>query len=161
MQVNQQTIINESSLLLNESGGEFLQFVLGGEHYAIQILMVQEIRGYDAVTKILNTPESLKGVVNLRGRIVPILDLRIQFGINDITYDDQTVVIVLNLHNSVAGIVVDSVSDVIEISTSQIKPLPTLATSIHTSYLRGVAAIDQQMIMLVDIEKLIASTTLS
>jgi len=159
MQVIQQTIIDQPFLPLKEAGGKFLQFLLGGEHYAIQILMVQEIRGYDAVTKIVNTPESLKGVINLRGRIVPILDLRIEFGIHQITYDDQTVVIVLNFHDSDAGIVVDSVSDVVEINGSQIKPLPNLATFINSSYLKGVASIDQQMILLVDIEKLIASTT--
>lgn len=85
--------------------------------------------------------------------------MRIEFGIHQITYDDQTVVIVLNFHDSDAGIVVDSVSDVVEINGSQIKPLPNLATFINSSYLKGVASIDQQMILLVDIEKLIASTT--
>lgn len=137
--------------------GEYLTFVLGAEEYGLEILKVQEIRGYDAVTQIANTPEFIKGVVNLRGKIVPIVDLRIKFNLGKVEYNEFTVVIILNLNGRVVGIVVDGVSDVIALKEEQIREVPSLVTSIDTKYIFGLATIDQRMLILVDIEHLMTS----
>ncbi len=113
-------------------GQEFLIFTLGDEEYGIDILKVQEIRGYDQVTRIANTPAFIKGVTNLRGVIVPILDLRVKFAQEDVIYNENTVVIVLNFENRVVGIVVDGVSDVLSLSQDQIRPAPEFAVTMST-----------------------------
>ena len=144
----------------NTSGvasGEFLTFTLGAEEYGMDILKVQEIRGYDAVTAIANTPPFIKGVINLRGIIVPIVDLRIKFNLSNVSYNQLTVVIILNLGTRVVGVVVDSVSDVLTLSPDQIKAAPTLSTSLDTRYITGLGTVDQRMLILVDIEKLMSS----
>ena len=139
------------------AGGEYLTFTLGKEEYGMEILKVQEIRGYDAVTAIANTPAFIKGVVNLRGIIVPIVDLRIKFNLGNIDYNDTTVVIILNLSNRVVGVVVDSVSDVLTLTPDQIKAAPSLSASLDTKYITGLGTVDQRMLILVDIEKLMSS----
>ncbi|MFA6014231.1 MAG: chemotaxis protein CheW [Gallionellaceae bacterium] len=139
------------------AGGEFLTFTLGAEEYGMDILKVQEIRGYDAVTAIANTPSFIKGVINLRGIIVPIVDLRIKFNLGTVNYNELTVVIILNLSTRVVGVVVDSVSDVLTLTQDQIKAAPTLSASLDTRYIMGVGTIDQRMLILVDIEKLMSS----
>ena len=139
------------------AAGEYLTFVLGSEEYGLEILKVQEIRGYDAVTQIANTPDFIKGVVNLRGKIVPIVDLRIKFHLGKVEYDEFTVVIILNLNGRVVGIVVDGVSDVMALKDDQIRDVPSLVTSIDTKYIVGLATVDQQMLILVDIEQLMSS----
>jgi purine-binding chemotaxis protein CheW len=140
------------------AGQEFLAFTLGKEEYGIDILKVQEIRGYETVTRIANAPEFIKGVVNLRGIIVPIVDMRIKFQLGEPTYDQFTVVIILNIGGRVVGMVVDSVSDVITLSLEQIKPAPEMGTALNTDYLIGLGTIDQRMLILVDIDKLMSST---
>ena len=139
------------------AGAEFLSFRLGAEEYGIDILKVQEIRGYDAVTRIANTPEFLKGVINLRGTIVPIIDLRIKFGLGTPVYDEFTVVIILNVSSRIVGVVVDSVSDVLTLSDEQMRPAPEFSAALETQYVTGLGAIDSRMLILVDIEKLIGS----
>jgi len=146
--------VNKSNAV---SAGEYLTFVLGEEEYGIDILKVQEIRGYDAVTQIANTPDFIKGVVNLRGKIVPIVDLRIKFHLGKIEYNEFTVVIILNLNGRVMGIVVDGVSDVMELKEDQLRDVPSLVTNIDTKYLTGLATVEEQMLILVDIEKLMGS----
>ncbi|WP_130835272.1 chemotaxis protein CheW [[Erwinia] mediterraneensis] len=138
-------------------GQEFLVFTLGDEEYGIDILKVQEIRGYDQVTRIANTPSFIKGVTNLRGVIVPIIDLRIKFAQPDVDYNDNTVVIVLNLLQRVVGIVVDGVSDVLSLTQDQIRPAPEFAVTMSTEYLTGLGALGDRMLILVDIEKLLSS----
>lgn len=138
-------------------GQEFLVFTLGDEEYGIDILKVQEIRGYDQVTRIANTPEFIKGVTNLRGVIVPIIDLRVKFSQPDVDYNDNTVVIVLNLVQRVVGIVVDGVSDVLSLTQDQIRPAPEFAVTMSTEYLTGLGALGERMLILVDIEKLLSS----
>ncbi|AIU88946.1 MULTISPECIES: chemotaxis protein CheW [Pectobacterium] len=138
-------------------GQEFLIFTLGDEEYGVDILKVQEIRGYDQVTRIANTPSFIKGVTNLRGVIVPIVDLRIKFAKQDVEYDDNTVVIVLNLGQRVVGIVVDGVSDVLSLTTDQIRPAPEFAVTLSTEYLTGLGSLGERMLILVDIEKLLSS----
>lgn len=149
---------NSTKQLTGEAiGQEFLIFTLGDEEYGIDILKVQEIRGYDQVTRIANTPAFIKGVTNLRGVIVPIVDLRIKFNQQDVDYDDSTVVIVLNFGQRVVGIVVDGVSDVLSLTTEQIRPAPEFAVTLSTEYLTGLGAIDDRMLILVNIEKLLNS----
>ena len=138
-------------------GQEFLIFTLGDEEYGIDILKVQEIRGYDQVTRIANTPAFIKGVTNLRGVIVPILDLRVKFAQEDVIYNENTVVIVLNFENRVVGIVVDGVSDVLSLSQVQIRPAPEFAVTMSTEYLTGLGSLGDRMLILVDIEKLLSS----
>lgn len=137
--------------------GEYLTFVLGEEEYGIEILKVQEIRGYDTVTRIANTPDFIKGVINLRGTIVPIVDLRLRFNLGKVEYTDFTVVIILNLNHRVVGIVVDGVSDVITLQDSQVNPVPELVSNIDTKYLVGLGTVDNRMLILVDIERLMTS----
>jgi purine-binding chemotaxis protein CheW len=137
---------------------EFLTFTLGSEEYGLEILKVQEIRGYDAITRIANAPEFIKGVVNLRGIIVPIIDLRIKFNLGKVEYDQFTVVIILNVAGRIMGIVVDGVSDVITLAAEHIKPAPEFSAHLDTGYIIGLGAIDERMLILVDIEKLMSST---
>ncbi|AUC41268.1 Positive regulator of CheA protein activity (CheW) [Dickeya solani RNS 08.23.3.1.A] len=132
-------------------------FTLGDEEYGVDILKVQEIRGYDQVTRIANTPTFIKGVTNLRGVIVPIVDLRIKFMQQEVDYDDNTVVIVLNLGQRVVGIVVDGVSDVLSLTADQIRPAPEFAVTLSTEYLTGLGSLGERMLILVDIEKLLSS----
>jgi purine-binding chemotaxis protein CheW len=136
---------------------EYLAFKLGSEEYCIDILKVQEIRGYDVVTTIPNTPVFMKGVINLRGIIVPILDLRIKLNLAKVEYDQFTVVIILNIQGRVAGVVVDSVSDVIALSADEVKPAPQLGAAIRTEYILGLATVDDRMLIIADIEKLTTS----
>jgi purine-binding chemotaxis protein CheW len=139
------------------AGQEFLAFTLGKEEYGIDILKVQEIRGYETVTRIANAPEFIKGVVNLRGIIVPIVDMRIKFRLGEPTYDQFTVVIILNVAGRVVGMVVDSVSDVTTLVPEQIKPAPEMGTALNTDYLIGLGTIDERMLILVDIDRLMSS----
>jgi len=143
------------------AGGEFLTFTLGNEEYGMDILKVQEIRGYDAVTVIANTPPFIKGVINLRGLIVPIVDLRIKFNLGSVEYDQFTVVIILNLGSRVVGIVVDSVSDVLTLTPEQIKAAPALSSALDTRYIIGLGTVDERMLILVDIEKLMSSSEMA
>lgn len=136
------------------AGNEFLTFTLGNEEYGLDILKVQEIRGYDAVTAIANSPAFIKGVINLRGIIVPIVDMRIKFNLGKVEYNECTVVIILNVANRVVGMVVDGVSDVITLADEQIKPAPEFGSAFDTQYLTGLGTVDNRMLILVDIEKL-------
>lgn len=136
---------------------EYLTFTLGREEYGIDILTVQEIRGYDVVTHIANAPEFIKGVINLRGVIVPIVDMRIKFKVGEATYHEFTVVIIMNVLGRVIGMVVDGVSDVVALNPEQIKPAPEMGTTLDTSYITGLGTLNDQMLILVDIEKLMGS----
>ena len=150
---------------VNAHGGEFLTFRLGAEEYGIDILRVQEIRSYEAPTRIANVPEFIKGVVNLRGVIVPIVDLRLKLGCPSAEYNTFTVVVVLNVRGRVVGAVVDSVSDVLELRREEIKPAPTLHSSVESSFITGIGAVrngqgdneSERMLILMDIEALMSS----
>ena len=144
-------------LAANANRLEVVTFTLGEEEYGIDIQKVQELRGYDAVTRIANAPEYIKGVVNLRGIIVPIIDMRIKFKLGTPSYDQFTVVIVLNIGGRVVGMVVDSVSDVITLAAEQIKPAPEMGSVLDTDYLIGLGTLDERMLILVDIDRLMSS----
>ncbi|WP_439687030.1 Chemotaxis protein [Cupriavidus oxalaticus] len=146
----------------NEGAGEeFLAFTLGREEYGIDILKVQEIRGYESVTQLANAPDYIKGVINLRGIIVPIVDLRIKFRQANVSYDQYTVVIIVDLNERTTGIVVDGVSDVLTLTPAQIKPTPHFSGELATDYIRGLGSVEQRMLILVDIEKLLNTDELA
>jgi purine-binding chemotaxis protein CheW len=144
-----------------DAGHEFLTFTLGSEEYGVDILKVQEIRGYDAVTKIPNAPEFMKGVINLRGTIVPVIDMRVKFNLGKADFNEFTVMIVLNIANRIVGMVVDSVSDVMTLQDDQIQPPPEFGGSLDTRFLQGLGTVDERMLILVDIEKLMTSNEMS
>ncbi|MCA3642760.1 MAG: chemotaxis protein CheW [Methylobacterium sp.] len=135
---------------------EYLTFRLDQEEYGIDILKVQEIRGYEKPTRIANAPGFLKGVVNLRGTIVPIIDMRLKFNCAKAEYNSFTVVIILNLRSRGVGIVVDSVSDVMELAPEVIQPAPDIDASIDSSAVTGLGSIGDRMLILLDIEKLMS-----
>ncbi len=143
----------------NAPGREYLSFCLGQEEYGIDILKVQEIRSYEAPTRIANAPSFLKGVINLRGVIVPVIDLRVKFGCEaEITA--ITAVVVLSVKGRVVGAVVDSVSDVLELPHALVKPAPEMGTLVDTSHLMGIANVNERMLILLDIESLMSSSEL-
>jgi purine-binding chemotaxis protein CheW len=148
---------NPASTAFSQESSEFLTFTLGQEEYGIDILKVQEIRGYNAVTAIANAPAFVKGVINLRGTIVPIVDLRIKFNLGKVEYDQFTVVIILNILSRVVGAVVDSVSDVLRLNPEQIREAPEFGSGMDTRYITGIGAVEERMLILIDIEKLMAS----
>jgi purine-binding chemotaxis protein CheW len=151
----------EAHALGNALPREVLSFKLGSEEYGIDILKVQEIRGYEPPTRIAHAPSFIKGVVNLRGVIVPIVDLRSRFGLDNAAIDSFTVVIILNIAYRTMGIVVDAVSDVIELQAEQIKPAPGFNAAVDASYILGLTNMTvgdvQRMLILMDIEHLMTS----
>ncbi|KQN77065.1 MULTISPECIES: chemotaxis protein CheW [Duganella] len=148
---------NVTEMHANSPAGEFLAFTLGQEEYGIDIQKVSEIRSYETPTRIANAPEFVKGVVNLRGIIVPIVDMRIKFNLGTPSYDQFTVVIILNIGHRVVGMVVDRVSDVTTLTHEQIKPAPEIGSAINTDHIVGLGTIEDRMLILVDIDKLMSS----
>ncbi len=150
-----------ADLPTGHSTREFLSFRLGAEEYGIDILKVQEIRGYEAPTRIANSPSFIKGVVNLRGVIVPIVDMRIRFCLDEVEYNGFTVVIILNIAGRTVGMVVDSVSDVLELGSEDVRPAPEFNGAIDASYIVGLGAVKNgdalRMLILMDIEKVMSS----
>ncbi|WP_423709377.1 chemotaxis protein CheW [Undibacterium sp. WLX3042] len=146
--------------LAQQKDQEFLAFRLGSEEYGIPILLTQEIRNFEPLTRIANAPEYLKGVMNLRGVIVPVIDMRLRFATGEATFDASTVVIVLNIDGHVIGMIVDSVSDVVTLPAVAIKPPPDMGMTFSSDYLVGLGDIDDRMIILLDIEKLMSGPEL-
>ena len=142
-----------------EDGRQYLTFDLGGQEYGVGILTVQEIRGWSAVTAIPHSPKWLLGVINLRGVVVPIVDLRIRFDLERVDFNESTVVIILNLVDRVVGVVVDAVSDVITLNSAQIKPAPALGNT-DNSHIIGFGTNDARMRILLDVDRLLANADL-
>ncbi|MGQ0621045.1 MAG: chemotaxis protein CheW [Panacagrimonas sp.] len=140
---------------------EFLTFTLGDEEYGVDILKVQEIRGYDTVTRIPDAPDFIKGVINLRGTIVPVVDMRLKFKLGKVEYNEFTVMIILNVARRVVGMVVDGVSDVMQLTAEQIRPAPEFGGSMNTRFITGLGTLDQRMLILVDIERLMSGADMS
>jgi purine-binding chemotaxis protein CheW len=136
---------------------EYLAFTLGKEEYGLDIQKVSEIRSYDSPTRIANAPDFVKGVVNLRGVIVPIIDMRIKFNLGTPSYDQFTVVIILNIGGRVVGMVVDSVSDVATLLPEQIRPAPDMGGAVDIDYVTGLGTLDERMLILIDIDRLMSS----
>lgn len=153
-----QTVNDEINLGVADSAGQYLTFILAGEEYGVDILRVQEIKGWDTVTPIPNTPDYMKGVINLRGTIVPIIDLRQRFAMDLLEYGPTTVTIILRIKSAekerVMGIVVDAVSEVYNIPGSELQPAPDLGGVVSVEFVRGLASIDDKMLIILDIDKL-------
>ena len=164
-------MINEGAIVAREEaarsaaltaavGGEYLTFRLGAEEYGIDILKVQEIRSYEPPTHIANAPGFIKGVVNLRGVIVPVIDLRMALGCASVEYNDFTVVIVLNVRGRVVGAVGVWVSDVLELPGEAVRPAPEIDAAVDTSYITGIASVQDRMLILMDIEALLSGPSM-
>ena len=147
-------------MTIKETTIEALAFQLGQEEYGVDILKVQEIREHDALTRIVNAPDFIKGVVNLRGVIVPIVDLRLRFRLGTGECASAGVVIVLNIANRVIGMLVDSVSDVVSLAADDVRPAPRLGTTLDTDYLLGIGTLDGRMLILLNIERLMSAEEL-
>lgn len=141
---------------LTTDGSQFLTFNLGEELYGVDILRVQEIKGYTAVTKIPNTPPHIKGVLNLRGTIVPIIELRTKFGMPTIEYTAFTVIIVVVVRDKVMGLVVDSVSDVLNIDKKDIQPPPQFGAKVDVSFMNGIGKSGDKLVALLDMDRLLS-----
>lgn len=151
------SVIGKTGETASSGAREYLTFRLDQEEYGIDILKVQEIRGYEPPTRIAHAPEFIKGVVNLRGTIIPIVDMRLKFNCSQAEYNSFTVVIILNLRNRVVGIVVDSVSDVMELAADNVKAAPDIESVIDNDCILGLGSVGERMLILLDIEKLMSS----
>lgn len=154
-----------SGVDMDTDADQYLTFLLAGEEYGVDILRVQEIKGWDAVTQIPNTPKYIRGVINLRGTIVPIIDLRLRFNMQQLEYGPTTVVIVLRVEGNnssrIMGIVVDGVSDVYNVPTDEIKPAPDFGGGIDTAFLHGLATVNEKMVIILDIDHMLNSAELA
>jgi len=150
------SVMEKTSETVAAGTREYLTFRLDQEEYGIDILKVQEIRGYEPPTRIANAPQFIKGVTNLRGTIVPIVDMRLKFNCSQAEYNSFTVVIILNLRNRVVGIVVDSVSDVMELTPENTRSAPDIDSAIDNNCILGLGSVGERMLILLDIEKLMS-----
>jgi purine-binding chemotaxis protein CheW len=160
-----QDILAQGRDMSDADNSQYLTFVLGGEHYGVDILRVQEIKGWVPVTCIPNTPEHIRGVLNLRGVIVPIIDLRMRFNLDEAEYNALTVIIVLSVKTEagerVIGVVVDAVSDVLSVGADEIKDTPDFGSSVNVEFINGIATLNENMVMLLDIDKMLTSDELA
>ncbi|BFM16562.1 chemotaxis protein CheW [Maricurvus nonylphenolicus] len=151
--------VAESTETSTDDGEQYLTFIMAGEEYGVDILCVQEIRGWESATPIPNAPAKIKGVINLRGTIVPLIDLRQCFGLDAIEYTAVTVVIVLKVATDngsrIMGIIVDAVSDVYNLSDKDMKTAPDLGDSVNTDYIRGLVSVNEKMVILLEISRLL------
>jgi purine-binding chemotaxis protein CheW len=155
--MTQQTATAANPAGSTASASQFLTFVLGEEQYGIEILKVQEIKGYSAITPIPNTPPHIKGVINLRGTVVPVVDLRAKFSLADTEYNKFTVIIVVTVGEKVIGMLVDAVSDVLDIAASEMRAAPDLGVHVDMRFISGMATIGERMTVLLDIDRLLSA----
>lgn len=147
-----------ASLGLSTDGNQFLSFTLGDEHYGVDILRVQEIKGYTTVTRIPNTPGFIKGVLNLRGTIVPIVNLRSKFGMPEVDPTMFTVIVVVVVRDRIMGVIVDAVSDVLDIAAKDIQPPPQFGNNVDVSFLSGIGKCGDKLVSLLDIDRLLTDS---
>lgn len=140
-------------------GGQFLTFQLEDEEYGLEILRVQEIKGYSKITPLPNTPREIKGVMNLRGSVVPIIDLRARFGLRETEYTRFTVIIVVTVGTKIVGLVVDAVSDVLNVGAKELVPTPDLGSGVDTTFLTGIARTGDRLVSLLNIDRLVGNST--
>lgn len=151
----------EGAIEIGADGSQYLTFIMADEEYGVDILRVQEIKGWDSVTPIPNTPEYIKGVINLRGTIVPIIDLRMRFGLKNITYGPTTVVIVLRVEGHkgqrIMGFVVDAVSDVYNLGDQEMKPPPDFGSVVSVDFIKALATVGEKMVIVLDIDQMLSA----
>jgi len=145
---------------ITEQEGKYLAFILNNETYGIEILRVREIIGLMDVTTVPQTPEYMKGVINLRGKVIPVIDLRLKFSMQEKEHTDETCVIVVEVNNTSIGIIVDSVSEVLEITRGEIEESPHFGQDIDTSYIMGLGKVKEKIVILLDIEEILSSEEL-
>ncbi len=150
----------KSAVAVTADSGQYLTLRLGEEDYAIDIMRVQEIRSYEEPTRMANSPSFIKGVINLRGVIVPIVDLRMKLNIEKVDYTEFTVVIILNVKGSVTGAVVDAVSDVVTLDSKAIKPAPQFESAIDSRFILGLAHVGERMLIVMNMECLLSNAEL-
>lgn len=164
MSANIADTTNSISTDIDTDADQYLTFILASEEYGVDILRVQEIKGWDSVTPIPNTPEYIKGVINLRGTIVPIIDLRQRFKMESVEYGPMTVVIVLKIkcqdRDRIMGIVVDAVSDVYDVPADEMKPAPDFGEIVDIEFINGLATVDEKMLIILDIDHLLSGDEL-
>ena len=160
-----QTLEVGEMMSASDDGQQYLTFVLAGEEYGVDILRVQEIKGWDNVTHIPNTPDYVRGVINLRGTIVPIIDMRIRFNLEQLAYGPTTVVIVLRVLSEkgdrIMGVIVDGVSDVYNMSDEDIKESPDFGAAVDTAFVKGLATVNEKMVIILDIDHMLNSRELT
>lgn len=160
-----QTVDTSDLMASGDGSQQYLTFMLAGEEYGVDILRVQEIKGWDTVTPIPNTPEYIRGVINLRGTIVPIIDMRCRFRLDQLEYGPTTVVIVLKVNNDdksrTMGVVVDGVSDVYNMPEEEIKPSPDFGSNVDTDFVKGLATVNEKMVIVLDIDHMLNSDELN
>ncbi|HSB67714.1 MAG TPA: chemotaxis protein CheW [Candidatus Methylomirabilis sp.] len=144
-------------LVATSGAHQFLTFALGQEEYGVEILKIQEIKGYSAITPLPNTPPYVKGVLNLRGTIVPIVDLRKKFGLPEVEHNQFTVIVVVQVQGKIMGFIVDGVSDVLSVTGADIQPTPDLHGQVDTSFLNGLAKAGEKLVILLDIDKVLTA----
>jgi len=152
--------LNKVQENISKKDDQVLSFVLGDEEYGVDILTVQEITGWEKTTNIPNTPDYVMGVINLRGAVVPIIDLRVRFGLESVTYDESTVVIILRSEDAagnqkIIGLVVDGVSDVYALASKTLQSSPDMSGTIHTEYVNGLATVGDKMVVVLNVNQLI------
>ncbi len=141
-------------------GTQFVTFCLGDEEYGIEILKVQEIIGLSSITRVPHLPDFIKGVINLRGIVVPVIDLRARFELAMAEYTDRTCIIILKVDDRIFGIIVDTVSEVISISQDNIQPTPSFGSRIRTEFIKGMGKIGERLVILLDVERLLSDEEL-
>ncbi len=144
---------------LAADGRQFLTFILEEVEYGLEILRVQEIKGYSKITPLPNTPREVKGVMNLRGSVVPIIDLRARFGLREAEYTRFTVIIVVTVGAKIVGLVVDAVSDVLNVGAKEMVPTPDLGAGVDTSFMTGIARTGERLVSLLNIDQVVRVTT--
>ncbi|AMV28207.1 Chemotaxis protein CheW [Gemmata sp. SH-PL17] len=149
---------NTSDLTGSPDVSQFLTFRLGDEEYGLGILRVQEIKGYSKITPLPNTPREVKGVMNLRGAVVPIIDLRARLGLREAEYTVFTVIVVVTVGTKIVGLVVDAVSDVLNVGANEMVPTPDLGSGVDTSFLNGIARTGERLVSLLNIDKLVGAS---
>jgi len=155
--MNQTTVVAADPASSPAQTSQYLTFVLGAEQYGVEILKVQEIKGYSAITPIPNTPSHIKGVINLRGTVVPVVDLRAKFSLESAEYNKFTVIIVVTVGEKVIGMLVDAVSDVLDIPASEFRAAPDLGNREDTRFISGMASLGERMTVLLDIDRLLSA----
>lgn len=134
---------------------QYLTLNLAHEEYGVDILAVREIRGWTPVTRIPQAPSYVLGVLNLRGAIVPVIDMRLRFGLPPEEYTANTVTVIVTVAGRHFGVVVDAVSDVLDVNAADLRPVPDMGTTVDTEYLKGLTAVDERMVLLLDVDKLL------
>ena len=156
-----ETLIAETEPIATDRAGKYLSFILGDEEYGIEILTVREIMGIMVITTVPHVPHFVKGVINLRGSVIPVVDLRLKFSMLEREYDKETCIIVVNLHNRLMGIIVDTVSEVLDIKEDEIDNSPNFGTSVETDFILGMGKVKEKVIILLNIDKVLTSEQLT